>query len=103
LQSGKAVNLNDGRTVDAMSRPADTHAAGTPGGGSAVGGLAGTNIGRGDPRGANLENAMGSSNFDVAIDADEGNQAYSGPAGGAVGGTPANKRSRGGKRKNGNA
>jgi len=44
---------------------ADSHAAGTPGGGSAIGGLAGTTVGAGDPDHHNLENAMGSGNFDV--------------------------------------
>jgi hypothetical protein len=77
---------------------ADTHAAGTPGGGSAVGGLAGTNIGTGTPDGTGLEDAMGSSNFDVSLDKDDP-EIYSGPSGGAVGGTPANKRAVGGRGK----
>jgi RNA polymerase-binding transcription factor DksA len=76
----------------------DVHAAGTPGGGSAVGGLAGTNIGAGSPDGAGLEDAMGSSNFDAALDKDDP-EVYSGPSGGAVGGTPANKRAVGGRGK----
>jgi|GEM_PF-508677 len=123
LQSGRAVNLNDGRpptwlgepgheglnqtgTPDrAVGRdvgrgPKDVHAAGTPGGGSAVGGLAGTNVGAGTPSGANLEAAMGSSDYDIttkANDEEEQPEAFSGPSGGAVGGTPANKRSRGGQ------
>lgn len=79
--------------------PADIHAAGTPGGGTAVGGLAGTTIGGGDPADADLENAMGSGNFDVALEGDQEElDAYAGPTGGAVGGTPAGKRSRGGKK-----
>jgi RNA polymerase-binding transcription factor DksA len=129
LQAGKAVNLNDGRPAgwgSTLEHPAalaaqrrsgekspttaprtdgvraedeDLHAVGTPGGGTAVGGLAGTNVGDGDPADAALEEAMGSGNFDVT---DEGDRpaiedAYSGPAGGAVGGTPANKRSVGGR------
>lgn len=77
---------------------ADTHAAGTPGGGSAMGGLAGTTVGHGDPTGAGLEHAMGSGNFDSAVDDDdEETTAYSGPSGGAAGGTPAGKRSSRGK------
>ena len=41
---------------------------------------------------------MGSSNHDVAIEKDdEDTVPYSGPHGGAVGGTPAGKRSVGGK------
>jgi RNA polymerase-binding transcription factor DksA len=70
---------------------ADVHAAGTAGGGTAVGGLAGTNIGDGAPDGAGLEDAMGSGNFDVGLEAEDP-EAYAGPSGGAVGGTPANKR-----------
>lgn len=76
----------------------DIHAAGTAGGGTAEGGLAGTNIAEGDPDNADLEDAMGSSTHDVAIEADdEETVPYSGPAGGAVGGTPAGKRAVGGK------
>ncbi len=44
---------------------ADIHAAGTAGGGTALGGLAGTNFGRGDPNGSDLERATGSGEFDV--------------------------------------
>jgi len=69
----------------------DRHAAGAPMGGSAIGGLGGTNIGRGDPDDANIDAAEGSGEFDRAIDADE-ETAYSGRDGGAVGGTPANNR-----------
>lgn len=76
----------------------DVHAAGSAGGGTAIGGLAGTNIGEGDPDDGDLENAMGSGNFDVAIEEDdEETTAYSGPGGGAVGGTPAEKRAIGGR------
>jgi RNA polymerase-binding transcription factor DksA len=84
---------------DETFEPSDIHAAGTPGGGSAVGGLAGVNTGGGDPEDADLENAMGSSAYDVGLeeDDDEAN-AYSGHSGGAVGGTPAGKRAVGGKR-----
>lgn len=75
----------------------DTHAIGTPGGGTGVGGLAGTNIGSGDPDNADLERAMGSGSYDVEVDEDSKNTAYSGLSGGAVGGTPAGKRASGGK------
>jgi RNA polymerase-binding transcription factor DksA len=76
----------------------DIHAAGTAGGGTAVGGLAGTNLGAGDPIDADLETATGSGQFDVEIEGGEPELgAYSGPSGGAVGGTPAGKRSVGGK------
>jgi RNA polymerase-binding transcription factor DksA len=73
----------------------DIHAAGTPGGGSAVRGLAGTTIGDGQPAGAGLEDAIGSGAFDAEVADAEDNQAYARRAGGAVGGTPAGKRSRG--------
>jgi len=81
----------------------DVHAAGTAGGGTAVGGLAGTNIGEGDPADADLEDAMGSGNFDVELEEEDDDQttAYSGPSGGAVGGTPANLRTVGGKARGG--
>ncbi|MBO0697795.1 MAG: TraR/DksA C4-type zinc finger protein [Zavarzinella sp.] len=75
----------------------DVHAAGTAGGGTAVGGLAGTNIGEGGPADAGLEEAMGTGNFDVEANADQDDEAYAGPSGGAVGGTPANKRATGGR------
>ena len=123
VQAGLAVNLNEGRPDSWLgapghemaneaalpggeiggleSKPGDIHAVGTPGGGTAVGGLAGTTVGEGDPSEAPLEEAMGSSEFDVEADSGDGDetetQAFSGHAGGAVGGTPANKRSRGGK------
>ena len=76
---------------------ADVHAAGTAGGGTAVGGLAGTNIGDGAPTRAGLEDAMGSGNFDAEeVDAED-NNAYAGLTGGAVVGTPAGKRANGGR------
>jgi hypothetical protein len=74
----------------------DRHAAGAIGGGSAVGGLAGTNVGDGSPENADIDAAAGSSQFDIAIDADE-EDAYSGFSGGAVGGSPAGKRVSGGR------
>ena len=129
LQSGGGANFNDGRpsgwgssfehpnslanqrragesspTMASRSRNSkqeenDLHASGTPGGGSALGGLAGTNVGGGEPDGEALESAMGSGSFDVADESDEPaqNDAYSGPSGGAIGGTPANKRITGGR------
>jgi RNA polymerase-binding transcription factor DksA len=75
----------------------DVHAVGTAGGGTAVGGLAGTNIGDGAPTGAGLEDAMGSGNFDAEEADAEDNNAYAGLSGGAVGGTPAGKRASGGR------
>jgi RNA polymerase-binding transcription factor DksA len=73
----------------------DTHAAGTAGGGTAIGGLAGTNIGRGEPSVGDLQDATGSGEFDVAESRrEEDFEPRSGRSGGAVGGTPAGKRSR---------
>lgn len=124
LRAGREVNLNDGRPASwaagiglraggpppgAPGGPdeqgpvgGDPHAAGTPGGGTAVGGLAGTNVGAGEPDDADLEGAMGNGTFDVAIEterpAEIESAGFSGHAGGAVGGTPANKRASGGKK-----
>jgi hypothetical protein len=74
----------------------DRHAAGTPAGGTAIGGLAGTNVGHGDPDDVDLERAFGNSGGDED-DSEEPDLGYGGPSGGAVGGTPAGKRSRGGQ------
>lgn len=70
----------------------DIYAAGTAGGGTAVGGLAGTNEGHGDPNVSDVQDATGSSNFDVDEDRPGRETPRSGPSGGAVGGTPARKR-----------
>ena len=73
----------------------DQHAAGTPGGGGAHGGLAGSNDGNGEPNIAELEDEMGSGFSDIG-DArdDDPDEPKSGRSGGAVGGTPAGKRAR---------
>jgi RNA polymerase-binding transcription factor DksA len=121
LHAGLPVNLNEGRPPTWLGEPGhegldqtgtpdrvvgrdlgrsenDPHAAGTPGGGTAVGGLAGTNVGSGSPSAAHLEQAMGSGTFDSDMaDEEAAREAFGGPAGGAVGGTPANKRVRGGR------
>jgi DnaK suppressor protein len=73
----------------------DSHAVGTPGGGSAVGGLAGSNTGYGDPDLEDLEEAMANGEFDRRTPHDEAEETpRAGHAGGAVGGTPAGKRTR---------
>ncbi len=85
-------------TMDARDRPVvdpDIYAAGTAGGGTAVGGLAGSNEGNGDPRVSELQDATGSSNFDADDDRVDDDVPTAGPSGGAVGGTPARKRSTG--------
>lgn len=121
LESGADVNVNHGRplrpadtlapegemqegrresfqhaahpTSDIPPRgPNDVHGAGVAGGGTAIGGLAGTNIGHGDPYVAALEDAMGSDQFDVADNRAQSREAKSGQSGGAVGGTPVGKR-----------
>ena len=122
IQSGLAVNLNSGRPrkpSDTLSpegsmqeswRAAenpltgsagrhtvanDEHAAGEPGGGGATGGLAGSNSGDGQPQIADLQDAAGSGAFDVDEARNNPPDApRSGRSGGAVGGTPARKRSR---------
>jgi RNA polymerase-binding transcription factor DksA len=111
------VNLNDGRPLsprdtlapegemeedrrrrgDPLESPqskgvGDIHAAGTAGGGTAVGGLAGSNSGSGEPQVADLDEAMGSGNFDFDDDRIDDHTPLSGRSGGAVGGTPARKR-----------
>jgi RNA polymerase-binding transcription factor DksA len=79
-------------------RPVDRHAVGTAGGGTAIGGLAGTNIGEGSVDTADLEEATANGVFDQEVDSDD-EEAFSGRTGGAVGGTPAGKRARGGRSK----
>ncbi len=88
------------RRVDSMEFPAptvrhgDTHAIGTAGGGTPIGGLAGGNEGDGDPTIVELEEATASSQFDIEDDRAQGRTPLSGPSGGAVGGTPAFKRAK---------
>jgi hypothetical protein len=76
-------------------RGGDRHAAGTPGGGSAAGGLAGTNVDDGDPDNADLEDAMGAGIHDTGAEPDADVAPQAGAAGGAVGGTPAGGRASG--------
>jgi RNA polymerase-binding protein DksA len=86
--------------MSGRSRSDQTHgdrfATGTAGGGTAFGGLAGTNEGRGDPDVAELSAAHANSEAELEDAYAEGEEdtPRSGRAGGAVGGTPANKRSR---------
>lgn len=97
---GAADDLDQPFTDDAPRRGdrEDIHAAGTAGGGTAIGGLAGTNLGEGDPDDGDLEEAMGSGNYDQELDDDhEDTSSYSGPSGGAVGGAVADLRASGGK------
>jgi RNA polymerase-binding transcription factor DksA len=86
--------------VDPMEQPrphihrGDVHAIGTAGGGTPIGGLAGSNEGAGDPIVAELDEATASGNFDVEDDRPDDRTPMSGPSGGAVGGTPARKRAK---------
>jgi hypothetical protein len=72
----------------------DRHAAGTPAGGTEVGGMAGSNVGGGDPQPSELAEASATGAHPPEAD-DDG--AYSGPAGGSVGGAPAGRRASGGR------
>jgi hypothetical protein len=71
----------------------DVHAVGTAGGGTAVGGLAGTNIGHGEPSVADLQDAAGSGNYDI-IDArdDKGPVPHAARNGVPTGRQPKNQR-----------
>ena len=72
----------------------DVHAVGSAGGGTAVGGLAGSNEGHGDPKVIEVDEATASGHFDSEDGRTKGNTPLSGPSGGAVGGTPAFKRAK---------
>src|SRR5207245_599391 len=73
----------------------DRHAAGTPGGGTERGGLGGSNIDDGSPENADLDEVMGTGVTDD--DSEEQGPPYAGISGGAVGGTPAQGRTSGGR------
>jgi hypothetical protein len=74
-------------------RSRDVGAMGTPGGGLAAGGLAGTNAPDASPD-EPLEDAMARGYKDRAGDEQQPDEPQSGRSGGAVGGTPAGKRAR---------
>jgi hypothetical protein len=74
-------------------RSRDIGAIGTPGGGAAAGGLGGSNAPDGQPD-EKLEDAMAYGFADHSGDRASTDEPQSGPAGGAVGGTPAGKRVR---------
>jgi hypothetical protein len=71
----------------------DNGAVGTPGGGLAAGGLAGTNSPDGEPD-EDLEDAMAWGFEDQAGDEQQRDEPQAGRSGGAVGGTPAGKRAK---------
>ena len=95
----KEITLTDLEAGRDQPRRPDTHAAGTPAGGTAAGGLAGTNVDDGSPDNADLEGALGSGIRDIEVSGD--GPGYAGPSGGAVGGTPAGSRARGGRLRRG--
>jgi hypothetical protein len=90
-------DLRPGEPADRT--PAGEEAVGTPGGGTEVGGLAGTNVNDGDPALTNLDRAMGSGAR--GEDSEEGGPPYAGHAGGAVGGAVAQGRASGGHERHG--
>jgi len=90
-------DLRPGETPDRL--PAGESAVGTPGGGTEVGGLAGTNIDNGDPVSTDIDRAMGSDAR--GEDSEDGGPPYAGHSGGAAGGTPAQSRSSGGRQRHG--
>lgn len=113
---GPGINVNEGRpssienslagdtTDEELADPetegnhleGDVHAAGTAGGGTEVGGLAGSNIGHGDPVEQELEAASGGGGVDAKQSQARAKEVpQSGRGGGAVGGTPAGKRTHG--------
>lgn len=57
-------NLSAAEDREPPEHAADIYAAGTPGGGEALGGLAGSNVGRGDPQVGEIEDAMGNSAYE---------------------------------------
>jgi hypothetical protein len=73
--------------------------AGLPDGGLAGGGLSGMNKGDGSVNANELEDGYGAGIYDHGGDHDEGGPPYAGPSGGAVGGSPAEKRASGGQHK----
>jgi hypothetical protein len=90
------------RASDRTARPGgpratdldDRYGAGTPAGGTEVGGLAGSNEGDGSPEDVDLSTAAATGTHSPEA---EGGPPYAGPAGGAVGGTPAEDRAAGGR------
>ncbi len=59
----------DARRTNRMNR-GDVHAVGEAGGGTASGGIAGSNFGHGDPDTADLADALGSGNYDARYEED---------------------------------
>ncbi len=100
LEAGLDAREDDVGTAERQGGMS-SFAAGTPGGGSSVGGLGGTNVGDGAPVNADIDDALAGvvDDNDAAAEEEplEDRIAYSGHAGGAVGGTPAEGRASGGQ------
>ena len=94
-RSGIPDSLADLSSQNSEEYIDDVHAAGTAGGGTAVGGLAGTNIGRGEPSIADLQEASASGDFDRSDARDHDEDApLAARNGSAIRGAPRNKRPR---------
>ena len=84
----KRANLGDiVSPTAAHGARGDTHAAGTPGGGAAIGGLAGTTKGDGSPDIHDLQEAMGSGNYEFT----EGDAENGGAPTADIGGSAASR------------
>ncbi|HET6422949.1 MAG TPA: TraR/DksA C4-type zinc finger protein [Planctomycetaceae bacterium] len=64
-QDARDADAQQGEDDSTNPADADRHAAGTAGGGTSVGGLAGTTIGHGDPDVATIEDITGSGDLDA--------------------------------------
>jgi RNA polymerase-binding transcription factor DksA len=94
MQEDRRKNLDPLEFPPPKLHRGDVHAVGTAGGGTPVGGLAGSTEGDGEPIVSELDEATASSFFDAEDDRPDGRTPRSGPSGGAVGGTPAGKRAK---------
>ena len=92
MEEDRCTEVNPGDLSRQTEVQPDRHAVGTPGGGLASGGLAGSNEGNGDPRISELQTAAGSSYADSADHREDPAVPQSGRTGGAITGTPADKR-----------
>jgi RNA polymerase-binding transcription factor DksA len=94
MDEDRRKRLDPFESPSSPTRRGDVHAAGSAGGGTAVGGLAGSNEGNGDPKVIEVDEATASGHFDAEDDRASGNTPLSGRSGGAVGGTPVFKRAK---------
>ncbi len=95
-ESRRRAGQRDDELLPGQSSPESaggSNAVGTPGGGLAAGGLAGTTEGDGSYDEANQEDAMSAGIYDHNGDRVDEDLPEGGRHGGAAGGTPAGKRS----------